>query len=266
MAITPSFPGIYIEELPSSAHTITAAPTSITVFVGYTHPFKTNPANFGQAIEIFSFADYEREFGGAYESGLIDSNVADAVNMFFLNGGADAFVVALQPQHYTNSEGNRDSKPVTPTNVAVAAATVLFGVAPEAIQFAAREPVDSVTMTVTISNPQKTTISGDTADIVISYGTQTETYRKVNLISKDPNFIETRIGTTTNPVSSLITVSSKTAYPAAFPFRPSWSASTPQALGVSIMDSDGNVQQCTTAGTTGATAPAWATTPRCDHP
>ena len=45
MPITPTYPGIYIEELPSSTHTITAAPTSITVFVGYTHPFKTKNIN-----------------------------------------------------------------------------------------------------------------------------------------------------------------------------------------------------------------------------
>src|SRR5258708_24428991 len=109
MPAQPTYPGIYIEELPSSAHTITAAPTSITVFVGYTHPFKTKAANFGQAIEVFSYADYEREFGGSYESGLIDSNVADAVNMFFLNGGSDAIIVGLLPNEYRDSQGNSDS-------------------------------------------------------------------------------------------------------------------------------------------------------------
>ena len=64
MPVTPTYPGIYIEEILSNAHTITAAPTSVTVFVGYTHPFKTLPQNYGAAIEIFSFTDYEREFGG----------------------------------------------------------------------------------------------------------------------------------------------------------------------------------------------------------
>jgi Bacteriophage tail sheath protein len=217
MPVQTSYPGIYIEELPSSAHTITAAPTSITVFVGYTHPFKTNPNNWGQAIEIFSYADYEREFGGSYESGLIDSNVADAVNMFFLNGGSDAFVVALQPKEYTDSQGNSDSKAVSAKG-AIKPATMLFGTAPNAIEFTALEPVDSVSMTVTISNPQKTVAAGDTADLVVSYGTKTETYRKVNLIHGDPNYIETRIGTAANPVSSLVTVSPDSAYPTTYPF------------------------------------------------
>jgi len=38
MPVTPSYPGLYIEELPLSAHSISAAPTSITVIVGYTPP------------------------------------------------------------------------------------------------------------------------------------------------------------------------------------------------------------------------------------
>jgi len=48
MPITPTFPGLYIEELPTNARTITAAATSILVAVGYTHPFKTN--NFNTAV------------------------------------------------------------------------------------------------------------------------------------------------------------------------------------------------------------------------
>ena len=70
MSVTTTFPGIYIQELPSSTHTIAAAPTSVTVFVGYVHPFKPLPPNFNQALEIFSFSDYERLFGGFYQSGI----------------------------------------------------------------------------------------------------------------------------------------------------------------------------------------------------
>ena len=44
MPVTTSYPGIYIQELPSSAHSIAAAPTNIAVFIGYTHPLKTSPS------------------------------------------------------------------------------------------------------------------------------------------------------------------------------------------------------------------------------
>lgn len=42
--------------------------------------------------------------------------------------------------------------------------------------------------------------------------------------------------------------------------NPSWAASTAQSVGNLIVDGNGNIQRCTTAGTTGASAPAWATT------
>ena len=61
MPVHVSYPGIYLEELPSSARTIVAAPTSVAVFVGYTHPYKTR--SFGKPMRLFSFADYERAFG-----------------------------------------------------------------------------------------------------------------------------------------------------------------------------------------------------------
>src|SRR5277367_2515483 len=102
-SVATTYPGIYIQELPSNTHTIAAAPTSVTVFVGYTHPFLTPSANFGQALEIFSFSDYERLFGGFYQSSVIDANVAYAVNEFFTNGGTDAFVVGLNPASYFNN-------------------------------------------------------------------------------------------------------------------------------------------------------------------
>src|SRR4051812_4169361 len=105
MPVTGTYPGIYIEELPSSSRAITAAPTSITAFVGYVHPFlgecaESTPQLFGKAIRIFNFTEYERIFGGLYSSGFIDSHVAYAVNQFFLNGGADAYVVGLKPRYY----------------------------------------------------------------------------------------------------------------------------------------------------------------------
>lgn len=201
MPVTPTYPGIYIEELPSSARTITAAPTSVTVFVGYTHPFKTK--NFKQAIEIFNFTEYEREFGGFYESSIIDCQVAHAVNQFFINGGSVAYVVGLQA-NYHNASG-----------------TVLDGAVerPEAItggiKFIGLEPTEQIPMTVTISNLN--TPTNNTADIVITYGSQVEVYRGVKLDSNSPDFIEKRLGTDAKPVSTLVRVApASTTYPTTF--------------------------------------------------
>jgi uncharacterized protein len=192
MSITPTYPGIYIEELPNNSHAITAAPTSVTVFVGYTHPFQTDPANWNQAVEIFSFTDYQNGFGGLYTSGVFESHVAYAVNQFFLNGGAVAYVVALPPNYYDSSGDNMGQ-----------AWTMNPGVSVGGLTFTGLQPVDMVTMTVTINNVQTVTNLNDTADVSISYGPTAETYRKVNLGSQtDPNYIVNRI----NGVSQLVTV------------------------------------------------------------
>jgi phage tail sheath protein FI len=190
MPVNPTYPGIYIEELPSSARTITAAPTSITVFVGYTHPFKTK--NYDQAVRIFNFAEYEREFGGFYQSGVITADVAYAIDQFFLNGGSDAYVVGLNPK------------------VAAAQNTL------NNIQFTALEPtdLDTTQITVTISNVQS---SKNIADITVVYGSgglRAETFRKVTLgDSTKPDFLENRI----NGVSTLVKVAPAPTYPLVFP-------------------------------------------------
>lgn len=42
--------------------------------------------------------------------------------------------------------------------------------------------------------------------------------------------------------------------------NPAWSAATAETAGALIVDANGNLQRCTTAGTSGSSAPAWATT------
>jgi len=84
MATSPTYPGVYIEELQSSSHPITGVPTSIAAFVGYTKSGIDN-----RAQEIFSFGDFERLYGGL----AANSELGYAVQQFFQNGGGQAFVV-----------------------------------------------------------------------------------------------------------------------------------------------------------------------------
>ena len=84
MPTTPSYPGVYIEELPSSVRTIGAVTTSVTAFVGHT---RRGPVN--SPVTITSYADFERRFGGLDPS----SAVSYSVQQFFLNGGSVAVVV-----------------------------------------------------------------------------------------------------------------------------------------------------------------------------
>jgi phage tail sheath protein FI len=86
MPVAPTYPGVYIEEIPSGVHTLTGVSTSITAFVGY-----TARGNVNQPVHIFSFADFERSFGGL----AVDSMLSYAVKHFFQNGGGEAYVVRV---------------------------------------------------------------------------------------------------------------------------------------------------------------------------
>jgi phage tail sheath protein FI len=82
--VQPSYPGVYIVEVPSGVRTITGVSTSVAAFIGYT---ARGPEN--KATLLFSWADFERNFGGL----AIDSDLSYAVQSFFANGGSQAYVV-----------------------------------------------------------------------------------------------------------------------------------------------------------------------------
>jgi phage tail sheath protein FI len=84
MPTAPTFPGVYIEEVPSGVRTIVGVSTSVGAFVDR---FDRGPVD--AAVRIFGMADFEREFGGL----ITDSEASYAIRQFFLNGGTEAHVV-----------------------------------------------------------------------------------------------------------------------------------------------------------------------------
>jgi phage tail sheath protein FI len=86
MPISPTYPGVYVDELQSSVHTITGVQTSVAAFVGAASRGPTDGP-----VHISSFAQYQQVFGGVTS----DSLVSYAVYQFYLNGGTDAEVVRL---------------------------------------------------------------------------------------------------------------------------------------------------------------------------
>jgi hypothetical protein len=86
MTVTPTYPGVYVEEIPSGVRTITGVATSITAFIGRA---RRGPVD--TATRIQSFADFDRAFGGLWR----DSTMSYAVQHFFLHGGRDAIIVRV---------------------------------------------------------------------------------------------------------------------------------------------------------------------------
>ncbi len=86
MATTVSYPGVYIEELPSGVRPIVGVATSIAAFVGRA---RRGPVD--EPVRVQSFGEYERVFGGLWA----DSTMSYAVQQFFTNGGGDAVIVRV---------------------------------------------------------------------------------------------------------------------------------------------------------------------------
>ncbi|MEA2560665.1 MAG: uncharacterized protein QOH06_2169 [Acidobacteriota bacterium] len=96
MPVQPTYPGVYIEEIPSGVRTITGVATSVAAFVDF---FRRGPLD--KAVQIFNFGDFEREFGGLDKR----SEASYAIQQFFLNGGTEAWIVRAltsgpNPNHY----------------------------------------------------------------------------------------------------------------------------------------------------------------------
>ncbi|MEI4234152.1 phage tail sheath subtilisin-like domain-containing protein [Roseovarius sp. D22-M7] len=194
MAVSVSYPGVYIQELPSGARAIAGVGTSIALFVGMA---PLGPMN--KPVFISSFADYNRRFGDRGASG----ELGDQVYMFFLNGGAQAYVMRI-------ADGEQEADVTLMTETGAAAALTLTARDPGNAGNMIRAEVDYGT-----SNPERTfnlTVFRRVLQPDGTYSRENEEPTYLNL-SMDPasvDYVETRI----NGVSDLVEVTATTTAPA----------------------------------------------------
>jgi phage tail sheath protein FI len=81
-----SYPGVYIQEIPSGVRTITGVATSITAFIG-----RALSGLVDTPVSVTSWSDYERQFGGLWEF----STMSYAVRDFFANQGSQAIIIRV---------------------------------------------------------------------------------------------------------------------------------------------------------------------------
>ena len=81
-----TYPGVYVQELPSSVHTISGVSTSVAAFVDR---FARGPLN--AAVQVTSFAAFQNVFGGLASN----SAASYGIQQFFLNGGTTAWIVRI---------------------------------------------------------------------------------------------------------------------------------------------------------------------------
>src|SRR5438128_1883596 len=86
MPVQTSYPGVYVQEVPSGVRTITGVATSIATFIG-----RAKMGPMFQPVLCLSYSDFERAFSSDTSLG----DMARSVRLFFLNGGTQCFIVRV---------------------------------------------------------------------------------------------------------------------------------------------------------------------------
>jgi uncharacterized protein len=86
MPVRTTYPGVYIEEIPSGVRTIVGVSTSLTAFVGAA---RMGPA---EPVRLRNIAEYVRTFGPPWDEAR---PMGHSVAHFFANGGGEAIVVRV---------------------------------------------------------------------------------------------------------------------------------------------------------------------------
>lgn len=84
--VTPTYPGVYVEEVSSGVRPISVASTSTTAFIG-----QAEKGTLTGAERIFNFTEFQNKYGGFLSS----SYLAHAVYQYFNNGGSIAYIVRV---------------------------------------------------------------------------------------------------------------------------------------------------------------------------
>ena len=190
MPTTPTFPGVYIEEIPSGVRTISGVATSIAAFVDF---FARGPMD--RAVQVFNMGDFEREFGGLDSR----SEASYGINQFFLNGGGEAWVVRVASSDNANplARATAVMRTGTGTGAGVGTALTVSATSEGSWGNALRARVDAV--------------AGDSFDLTITeYVTEggrerparTETHRGLSMSAASPREVERVV----NEESQLVSV------------------------------------------------------------
>lgn len=189
MPVTVTYPGVYIEEIPSGVRTITGVATSIGAFVDF---FAQGPMN--EAVQLLSLADFERNFGGLDTR----SEASYAIQQFFLNGGTECYAVRTTSSTAANAATSaavalEDSAGGTVVLTATAASAGAWGNNVRiGVDYGTSDPTTLFNLTVT-----QVSVTNGVTQIVSS-----EIYRNLVIDPSQAN----DAAATVNEVSQLITL------------------------------------------------------------
>lgn len=175
MPVQTSYPGVYVQEVPSGVRTIAGVSTSVAAFIGST---KRGPIN--KAVKIFNYSEFERKFGGISSS----SELSYSVKQFFLNGGSIAIIVRLATDPIAATWDSPDN------NIKV-----------EALDAGTEGNKIELQINYLTSNPDST------FNLIVNYissdnptDNSSETFTNLSMNSSDVRFVENLVGQTSKLV------------------------------------------------------------------
>jgi hypothetical protein len=86
MPVSPSYPGVYVQEVPSGVRTIVGVGTSIGMFLG-----TAQKGPISRPVRCPNYTSFRDRFGEDSNAG----HLAQYVRLFFLNGGTDCYVMRI---------------------------------------------------------------------------------------------------------------------------------------------------------------------------
>jgi uncharacterized protein len=181
MPVQATYPGVYLQEIPSGVKTIVGVSTSVTAFVGTA---KRGPID--KAVSVFNFSEFETQFGGLDA----DSEMSYGVRQFFINGGTHAVIVrvaknATPASKYLQDKNSKDSLTITAINAGSAGNNIEV-----------RVDYNTITPDSTFNLTIKYTSPDNPADARI------ETFKNLSMNSKHPRYVEDVV----NGISEIINV------------------------------------------------------------
>jgi uncharacterized protein len=207
-----TYPGVYIEELPSGVRPIVGVSTSTTAFVG-----RARKGPVDEAVLIHSFPEYARIFGGLW----VDSRMSFAVRQYFQNGGSEAVIVRVTRGAATRAATSAKS----------------FSGPGGALHIAASSPGlwgDSVSVAIDHLTADPATLFNITAVDADPENGSTETLRNLSVDPAAPSFVSTVL----RQRSRLVRVEDGTTVPTQTPADSAATNLTGGADGGDIRDAD----------------------------
>ena len=194
-----TYPGVYVEEIPSGVRPITGVATSVTAFVG-----RALRGPVDAATTITSYADFERIFGGLW----LESSLGYAVNDFYRNGGSTAIVVRVHKTKTNDTAGL--------TLGSAARQLALVAASPGAWGSKLSATVDNL-----VSNPTDTTLFNLT--VTDGGSGKTESFRNVSFATDSPRRVDLVLAAESTlvrfPAGGTLPTSPQSSFPSRRPRR-----------------------------------------------